>query len=139
MNGELDTGVATMTKFDSGRRGRGSAYVSDRSGSSHAQFMRRSAWALAPLGTLAAWFVAGLAGKPYEAARAHLGRPAPALVLIAFIGVAVYHARHGVETIIEDYVHDDAIKEKALSANKWLSMAIGVVWILSILLIAAPK
>ncbi len=61
------------TQFDSGRSGPGAAYVSDHSGSSHARFMRRSAWALAPLGALAAWYVAGLVGAPYEAARAQSG------------------------------------------------------------------
>jgi succinate dehydrogenase / fumarate reductase membrane anchor subunit len=127
------------TQFDSGRSGRGGAYVSDRSGSLHARFMRRSAWALAPLGTLAAWIIVGLVGAPYEAARAQLGSPFPALVLIAFIGVALWHARLGVDTIVEDYVHDQALKAKAIAANKWLTLAIGVVWALSILLIAAPK
>ena len=127
------------TKFDSGRSGRGGAYVSDHSGSLHARFMRGSAWALAPLGVLAAWIIVGLVGAPYEAARAQLGRPFPALVLIAFIGVAVWHARLGVETIIEDYVHDEALKARAFAANKWLTLAIGAVWVLSILLIAAPK
>ncbi len=127
------------TQFISGRTGRGAAYVSDASGAAHDKFMRLSARALAPLGLLAAWYVVGLSGKSFEEARAEIGRPFPALVLIAFIAIATVHARKGVELIIEDYVHDDETKEKALRVNKWASLAIAVLWTLAILLIAAPK
>jgi succinate dehydrogenase / fumarate reductase, membrane anchor subunit len=125
--------------FKTGRTGRGAAYVSDKSGSHHALRMQWTSRALAPLGVIAAWYVADLAGKPYEAARAALAHPLPALALIAFIIVSAYHMALGAETIIEDYVHDEAMKARALIANKWLSVAIGAVWVLGILLIAAPK
>lgn len=128
-----------MTKFESGRSGRGGAYLADPSGSPHAKFMRLSAYALAPLGVFAAWFLAGVAGKSYDAARAELGRPFPAIVLIAFIALGMLHAAAGAEAIIEDYVHDEALKQKALLANKWASRAIVAIWTLAIMLIAAPK
>lgn len=125
--------------FESGRTGKGGAFTSDHSGSLHASAMRLSARALAPLGLLSIWFIAGLVGKSYEAARAEIGRPFPAIVLIAFICIAAYHARLGMETIIEDYVHDEALEAKALLINKWLTIGIGVVWTLSIMIIAAPR
>lgn len=129
----------SRSAFESGRTGKGSAFASDHSGSIHAVAMRHSAKALAPLGLLSIWFIVGLVGKPYEAARAELGRPFPAIVLIAFIAIVAYHARLGVETIIEDYVHDEGLKAKALLVNKWLAIAIGAVWIVSIMIIAAPR
>lgn len=128
-----------MSTFISGRSGKGAAFVSDHSGSLHALALRHSAKALAPLGLVSIWFIAGLAGKSYEAARAELGRPLPALVLIAFICIAAYHARLGMETIVEDYVHDDGLKAKALLVNKWLTIAIAAAWTLSIMIIAAPR
>lgn len=128
-----------MSRFESGRKGKGAAFVSDHSGSLHAVAMRHSAKALAPLGLLSIWFIVGLVGKPYEAARAELGRPFPAIVLIAFIAIVAYHARLGVETIIEDYVHDEGLKAKALLVNKWLAIGIGAVWTLSIMIVAAPR
>lgn len=131
--------MTSRTTFNSGRTGRGSAYVSDASGVEHDKFMRLTSYALAPLGALAAWFVIGLAGKSFEAARAELAHPFPALVLIAFILVAMPHARQGAESIIVDYVHDAALKEKALLANKWASIAIAALWTLAVLLIAAPR
>jgi succinate dehydrogenase / fumarate reductase membrane anchor subunit len=128
-----------MTKFDSGRLGRGAAYVSDPSGSRHAKFMQLSARALIPLGLLAAWFVVGVAGKSYEAAHAYLGRPFPAIALIAFVAVAMPHAAAGAETIIEDYVHDDALKRRALAANRWAAKIVALAWVAGIVLIAAAK
>lgn len=128
----------SRSAFESGRTGKGAAFVSDHSGSLHAVAMRHSAKALAPLGLLSVWFIVGLVGKSYEAARAEIGRPFPALVLIAFIAIAAYHARLGVENIVEDYVHDEGLKAKALLANKWLTIGFAAVWIFSILIIAAP-
>ncbi len=131
--------MTSRTEFISGRTGRGAAYVSDVSGAEHDRFMRLSARALLPLGLLAAWFIVGLSGKSFEAARAELAHPFPALALIFFIAIAAPHARVGVELIIEDYVHDAAQKELALRVNKWASIAIALLWTLAILLIAAPR
>lgn len=131
--------MTISTRFKSGRTGGGDAYVSDRSGSRHARFLRLSARALAPLGVLAAWYLVGVVGKPLEGVRAEIGRPFPALVLIAFIGVGMVHARQGAMEIIEDYVHDEVLKAKALVANTALSIGVAAIWTLSILMIAAPR
>jgi succinate dehydrogenase / fumarate reductase membrane anchor subunit len=129
----------SKSAFESGRTGKGAAYVSDGAGSLHARAMRLTSYALAPLAILSIWFIVDLVGKPYEAARAVVGRPFPAIVLIAFIAIVAYHARLGVDNIIEDYVHDHALKAKAIIANKWLITAVAAVWILSIMIIAAPR
>ncbi len=131
--------MTSFTPFKSGRIKGGSAYTADRSGSHHAKLMRFSSYALAPLGILAMWYIAGCLGKPYGAVLAELGRPFPSLVMIAFVIISVYHARLGMETIIEDYVHDEALAEKAFLANKWGMLGVGVVWVFSILLIAGAR
>jgi succinate dehydrogenase / fumarate reductase membrane anchor subunit len=127
------------THFNSGRTGQGAAYVSDHEGSVHARFMRLSSYALAPLGVLSAWWIAGLAGKTLEGVRAEIGRPIPAIVLIAFAVIGMIHARQGMTEIIEDYVHDPVLKEKALHANRIAAITITAAWTLAIMLIAAPK
>jgi succinate dehydrogenase / fumarate reductase, membrane anchor subunit len=131
--------MTKATGFDSGRSGRGGAYTADRSGAAHAKFMKQSARALAPLAFISAWALIGVVGEPYEAARHIIGRPVPALALIGFIALGSVHARYGMETIIDDYVHEPAMKELALKANKWTSIAIAAAWLFAILLIAAPK
>jgi succinate dehydrogenase / fumarate reductase, membrane anchor subunit len=131
--------MTSKTTFISGRTGRGAAYASDASGAPHDKFMRLSSWGLAPLGLLSAWFIAGLAGKSYEAAWAELAHPFPALTLIAFMVLGAVHARLGADNIILDYVHDPELKEKALRANKWASIALAVLWTFALLLIAAPR
>lgn len=131
--------MTSRTTFISGRTGRGAAFRSDASGAPHDKFMRMSSWGLVPLGLLAAWFIVGLAGKSYEAARAELAHPVPALALIAFMVLGAAHARLGADNIILDYVHDPELKEKAHRANKWASIALAGLWTLAILLIAAPR
>jgi succinate dehydrogenase / fumarate reductase membrane anchor subunit len=131
--------MSVPTHFNSGRTGQGAAYVSDHEGSVHARFMRLSSYALAPLGVLSAWWLAGLVGKSLEGVKAEIGRPFPALVLIAFAVIGMIHARQGMTEIIEDYVHDEPLKEKALYWNRIASTAIAAMWTLGIMLIAAPK
>jgi succinate dehydrogenase / fumarate reductase membrane anchor subunit len=131
--------MSIPTHFKSGRSGQGAAYVSDHEGSAHAHFMRVSSYALAPLGILAAWWLAGLVGKDLAGVKAEIGRPFPALALIAFAIIGMVHARQGMTEIIEDYVHDAALKETALRWNRIASIAIAAAWTLAITLIAAPK
>ena len=131
--------MTSPTTFKSGRAEGGAALTADRSGSRHTKIMRLSAYALAPLGVLSLWFIAGVIGKSYEVVRAEIGRPLPAFTLIAFVMIAFYHARLGADTIIEDYIHDKALAEKALLLNKWLMGGFGAVFVLSILLIAGAR
>lgn len=131
--------MSVPTHFKSGRSGHGAAYVSDHEGSAHARFMRVSSYALAPLGVLSAWWLAGLVGKSVEGVRAEIGHPLPAIVLIVFAVIGMIHARQGMTEIIEDYVHDAALKEKALHWNRLAAIVIAAVWTFAIMLIAAPK
>lgn len=131
--------MSIPTHFKSGRSGPGAAFVSDHEGTPHARFMRLSSYALAPLGVLAAWWLAGIAGKTLEGVRAEIGRPIPAIVLISFAVLGMFHAYHGMNEIIIDYVHDPALKQQAQTANKCAAIAIAAAWTLAILVIAAPK
>ena len=130
--------MSVPTHFNNGRSGAGKKFVADASGSAHAKFMRLSSYALTPLGILSAWWLVGLVGQPFEHVRAEIGHPFPALVLSGFAALGMIHAREGMHEIILDYVHDAELKQKAIKANKIISIAIVAIWVVSLMFIAAP-
>lgn len=86
-------------------RGLGSA----RDGAGHWWAQRLTAIALVPL-TL--WFVASvvaLAGASHAEVVAWLGAPVPAVLMILMIVATFHHAQLGLQVVIEDYIHHEAV------------------------------
>jgi len=113
-------------------RGLGSA----KEGVHHWWVQRLTAIALVPL-TL--WFVvsvAGLAGMDHAQAVAWIGAPVPAVLLVLLIGATFWHAQLGVQVVIEDYVHNEAIKLTALIAVKFAAIVLAVASIFAVLRLA---
>ena len=82
-------------------KGLGSA----KDGTSHWWHQRLSAIALLLMGP---WFVilmVGLIGADQERVRAVLSQPLTAAVLTAFVLSLFWHARLGLQVVVEDYVH----------------------------------
>lgn len=87
-------------------RGLGAA----KDGTGHWWLQRVTAIALVPL---TIWFVASLvvlAGAPYEIFAAWVGEPVVAVFLALFLGVGFWHLKLGLQVVIEDYVHGEALK-----------------------------
>ena len=82
-------------------RGLGSA----KDGTHHWILQRITAIALVFLSLYVVGFVAWLAGSGYGAVREAVAHPVNALLLIAFLVAAFWHAKLGMQVIIEDYVH----------------------------------
>ncbi|GGA74367.1 succinate dehydrogenase, hydrophobic membrane anchor protein [Arenimonas soli] len=85
-------------------KGLGSA----KDGTGHWWHQRLSAIALLLMGP---WFVilmVGLIGADQERVRAVLAQPFTAAVLTAFVLSLFWHARLGLQVVIEDYVHGGA-------------------------------
>ena len=55
---------------------------------------------------------------------------------ILFIGVTFLHLQQGVQVVIEDYVHDPALKTGALLANTLLTWAFGLSGVFAVAKIA---
>lgn len=87
-------------------RGLGSA----GEGSHHWWHQRVTAIALFPLTFWFAICLAHLPGASYADVLQWMASPWNTILLLAFIGVAFYHAILGLQVVIEDYVHHDWLK-----------------------------
>ncbi|HVJ54417.1 MAG TPA: succinate dehydrogenase, hydrophobic membrane anchor protein [Aliidongia sp.] len=98
--------------------------------------MRLSSIALVPLSL---WWVIAIiahAGADYAEFRHWVASPVPAILLILTLGVTCYHLAHGVQEVVEDYVHTEAAKIAILIAVKFGAVVLAVAGIFSVLRIA---
>lgn len=99
---------------------------SAKHGVAHFMIQRITAVALV---LLSIWFmvlVLGLLGSDYATARAAVAQPFNAILMIAFLIAAFWHAQLGLQVVIEDYVHTPWI-EMALQIIIKLACALAVV------------
>lgn len=82
-------------------RGLGSA----KDGTGHWWNQRVTAVALALLTPWFIWFAVGLAGADQWAVRDAIARPVNASLLLAFVLSLFWHAKLGLQVVVEDYVH----------------------------------
>ncbi len=113
-------------------RGLGSA----RSGTGHFWLQRVTAVANVVLAIAFVAIVIALTGKSHAAAMALLSHPIVALLMLLFVVSGLIHMRLGMQTIIEDYVHGEAVKVLAVMGNTFFTVAVGAASIFAILKIA---
>lgn len=77
---------------------------------------RVTAVALLPLTVWFVWFLAQLVQLPHADMLAWLGKPVNAVLLLAYLGTAFYHAVLGLTVIVEDYMHLFWLKALSLLA-----------------------
>ncbi len=110
-------------------RGLGSA----RSGTQHWWMQRVTAVALTPL---MIWFgisVARVSAMGYQGALAWLGSPVNAVLMLCCLLALFYHAKLGMQVVIEDYVHREGVKIASLLALNFLTLLFGLASILAVL------
>lgn len=110
-------------------RGLGSA----RSGTEHFWRQRLTSVAGIPLTIAFIVIVVSLLGRNHAFAIQFLGTPLVALLMILFIIASAYHMWLGMQTIIEDYVHDATWKYLALMGNTFFSFVIALASLYAIL------
>lgn len=113
-------------------RGLGSA----QSGVGHWWTQRVTAVALVALGIWFVILVLGLQHADYASARVVVAHPWNALLLVAFIIAAFWHAVLGLQVVIEDYVHARWLEVALLLAIKFLAVLGGLASALAVLRIA---
>ena len=87
-----------------------------RNGTGEAWLMHVTSLALIPLTLYFVWLVLDLLHMDYNGVREELGRPIPAILLLAFIIAGIVHMELGMRSIIVDYVHGQS-RAWALAAN----------------------
>ena len=105
---------------------------SARSGVRDDWFMRLTSVALVPLTIAFVWLLLSLLSKDYNGARAELGSPGPAILVLLFVLAGVYHMQLGMRSIILDYVGGHA-REWALIANLFFCAAVGLACVYAVL------
>lgn len=113
-------------------RGLGSA----RSGLHHWKMQRLTA--ISNL-LLVLWFVfsaIALSGSGYAEVRAWVASPLTASLMVLLIISTFYHARLGLQIVIEDYVHHEGAKIASLVAIVLLLLALAVACIVAVLSVA---
>ena len=106
---------------------------SAKTGTQHAWLMRLTSFALLPLTIAFILLVLSLAGRDFESARILLGSACPAILMLLFVGVGVYHMTLGMQVIIEDYIPAGHSRELALMANICFGLLMGVALIYALL------
>ena len=113
-------------------RGLGSA----KSGTQHWWAQRLTAIALVPL---TIWFVIAMVaatGSDYTTARAFIGNPVTAVLLVLLIVATFHHAQLGIQVVIEDYVHTKSVEIALLLAIKGAAIVLALAAIFAVLSIA---
>ena len=87
-------------------RGLGSA----KSGTGHFWWQRVTAIALVPLVAWLLGTLVSLVGADLDTVRAALGKPWNAILFSLFLLAGFWHAKLGLQVVIEDYVHDRAVE-----------------------------
>lgn len=113
-------------------RGLGAA----RSGLQHWKMQRLTAIANV---LLVLWFMfsaMALSGSGYDQVRAWLASPVTASLMVLLIISTFYHARLGLQVVVEDYVHHEGARIASLVAIALIVLALAVACIVAILSVA---
>jgi succinate dehydrogenase / fumarate reductase membrane anchor subunit len=109
------------------------AQTSTRHGAATWLLERMTAVALVPLGV---WFwvaALGLAGAPYEEARAWLSGPFNTTAMLLLVVTLFWHTQLGLRVIVEDYVHHELAKLVSLLLVNFATIALGLLCVVAVL------
>lgn len=106
---------------------------SAKEGADHFIMQRLTGLANAVLAVFLVWLVASTAGANYAQMKQMMANPFVAMGLLLLILSGVVHMRLGMQTIIEDYVHNEGTKIAVLALNTFFAILIGTACVFSVL------
>ena len=109
---------------------------SAKEGVEHWWGQRLSAVALVVLGI---WFVAALIGldnMSFDTVVNWLQAPVASILMILTLLTAVYHSKLGVQVVVEDYVHQPAVKVATLVLSLFVHIGAAVAGVFAVLRVA---
>ena len=104
-----------------------------RTGSHHWWLQRVTAAALLPLTLWFIFSVVSLLGEPREAITRWLSSPLSLGLMLALIIATFHHLYLGLQVVIEDYVHQEAIKLGSILAMRGACLLLALICIVSVL------
>ena len=113
-------------------RGLGSA----KDGTHHFVVQRITAVALVFLSLYVVWLILSLVGDDYLAVLTTVAKPWNATLLVAFVVATFWHAKLGLQVIIEDYVHTPWSATVLHLANIFICVLAALASVLAIIRIA---
>lgn len=113
-------------------KGLGSAHA----GLEHWLHVKYTAIANVPLLIWLVYSIVDHKGASYAEFTGWLAQPLNAILMILTIISVMYHARLGAQTIVEDYIHCEGLKQVKLIGQKFAFLALAVACIFSVLKIA---
>ena len=93
---------------------------SGKSGTHHFWVQRVTAIVLTPLAIWFVWTLVTLVGADLETARGIIARPWNTIIFAVFLVSMFWHAKLGLQIVIEDYVHQRALEITAHFLNNFL-------------------
>ncbi|MBO6554053.1 MAG: succinate dehydrogenase, hydrophobic membrane anchor protein [Roseitalea sp.] len=106
---------------------------SAKDGTEHFWRQRLTALANVPLIIAFVWIVVSLNGEDHATVAATFANPFVAVVMLLVIVSALYHAKLGMQVVIEDYIHGELAKYALLVANIFFTFGIAVLAVFAIL------
>ena len=91
-----------------------------KSGTDHFWTQRVTAIVLAPLAIWFVWTLVTLVGADLETARDIIARPWNTIIFAVFLVSMFWHAKLGLQIVIEDYVHTRSLEITAHFLNNFL-------------------
>ncbi len=113
-------------------KGLGSA----KEGTGHFWVQRLTAIGLVPLVLWLSFSIAALPGMDYVSIREWISSPFTSIMLILFLIAGFYHAKLGLQTVIEDYIGNHSTRTVMIIVVSFLAAILAVTGVFSVLRIA---